>query len=148
MKSIKALTISQPFASLIGEKWIENRRWHTGYRGWLAIHAGKGLQYLSKEELTEYPAGCVIKVARLTACVSKQTILHLSKATPVALIEGTRKTWLEAVQHPHCEGPFCWILEDIVDLPEPISVNGKQGLWDWSLPSHFASLLEVRNGQK
>lgn len=48
---MKALTISQPFASLIasGEKWIENRIWYTSYRGPLAIHAGKGLQYLSRQ---------------------------------------------------------------------------------------------------
>lgn len=41
---MKALTISQPYASLIarGEKFVENRRWPTPYRGPLAIHAGKG----------------------------------------------------------------------------------------------------------
>lgn len=55
MKSMKALTISQPYASLIanGEKWIENRRWETLYRGKLAIHAGKGTQYLDRDELRE-----------------------------------------------------------------------------------------------
>jgi len=52
---MKALTISQPYASLIasGEKWVENRSWPTGYRGPLAIHAGKGTQYLDRRELAE-----------------------------------------------------------------------------------------------
>ncbi len=54
---IKALTISQPYASLIasGEKWIENRTWPTAHRGKLAIHAGVGTQYLNKSELAKYP---------------------------------------------------------------------------------------------
>jgi len=66
---MKALTISQPFASLIasGEKWIENRRWETKYRGPLAIHAGKGTQYLDRAQLAGYPAG-VVAVANLAAC--------------------------------------------------------------------------------
>lgn len=40
---VKALTVYQPWASLIalGEKEIETRSWPTNYRGPLAIHAGK-----------------------------------------------------------------------------------------------------------
>ncbi len=113
MIKIKALTISQPYASLIGEKWIENRCWNTNYRGLLAIHAGKGTQYLTKSELAAYPTGCVIKIARLAACVSKQTILDRYDAMPDYFIPGTGKPWLEAAQHKHCEGPFCWILDRV-----------------------------------
>lgn len=42
-RSMKALTIRQPWASLIGlgVKTIETRSWTTRYRGTLAIHAGK-----------------------------------------------------------------------------------------------------------
>lgn len=145
---IKALTISQPYASLIGEKWCENRSWNTNYRGWLAIHAGKGTQYLTKAELTAYPTGCVIKIARLAACVSKQSINAFDRSTH--LIPGTSKTWLEAAQHPHCEGPFCLILEDIRDLTEPLIINGKQGLWDLPEPlestDFLASYLGVNHG--
>lgn len=40
---MKALTIKQPYASLIvdGIKDIENRTWKTNYRGRILIHAGK-----------------------------------------------------------------------------------------------------------
>ncbi len=71
---MKALTISQPFASLIadGEKWIENRTWQAFYRGRLAIHAGRGTQYLDKEELAEYPTGCIVAFATLTGCIQKK----------------------------------------------------------------------------
>lgn len=42
---MKGLTLTQPWATLvaIGAKRIETRSWSTGYRGWLAIHAAKGL---------------------------------------------------------------------------------------------------------
>jgi len=52
---MKALTISQPFASLIasGSKFVENRTWPTSYRGPLAIHAGKGTQYMTRREMSE-----------------------------------------------------------------------------------------------
>lgn len=131
---MKALTISQPFASLIasGEKWIENRRWPTSYRGPLAIHAGKGLQYLDKEELAEYPSGCVIAIARLTACVELSQIANQSGGpeTRKRLIPGTNRNWSEAARHAHAEGPYCWILEDVQTI-EPVPYRGAQGLWDW-----------------
>lgn len=150
MIRIKALTISQPYASLIGPmKWIENRTWNTSFRGWVAIHAGKGTQYLSKRELSLYITGHVVKIARLAACVSYYSILENSELNPDELIDRTNKTWLQAAQHSHCEGPFCWILEDIRDIPEPIKINGKQGLWDLYLPDSMSNLLErleVSNG--
>lgn len=131
---MKAITISQPYASLIadGFKFIENRTWPTSYRGPIAIHAGKGTQYLNKQELAEYPAGCIVAMARLSACVTLKSIRERD-ATPCRhdLIEGTLKQWSDAARHIHAEGPFCWILEDIKKLDEPIPATGKQGLWEW-----------------
>lgn len=48
---MKALTIRQPWASLIaaGVKTIETRSWSTEYRGPLAIHAGKAKPERSEE---------------------------------------------------------------------------------------------------
>lgn len=42
---MKALSIRQPWAWLIvnGHKDIENRTWHTRFRGPVLIHAGKGM---------------------------------------------------------------------------------------------------------
>jgi hypothetical protein len=134
---MKALTISQPFASLIasGEKWIENRRWPTSYRGELAIHAGKGLQYLDKEELAEYPSSCVIAVAKLVACVTHEAIrakAHAHSSERNLAIPGTSKTWVETFLDPHTEGPWCWILEDVRTI-EHVPMRGAQGLWTVSL---------------
>ena len=128
---MKALTVSQPYASLIasGEKWVENRRYPVSYRGPLAIHAGKGTQYLDKRELADYPTGCVIAIARLVTCVP---------------LLGTRcgnGIWMRQLKqhgininaflgHQHTEGPWCWILSDVRRI-EPAPARGAQGLWEW-----------------
>ena len=84
---VKALTMTQPWASLvaIGENTIETRSWSTRYRGPLAIHAAKGFPadaralcqrqsyravlvrhgYASADDL---PLGCVLAVARWRTC--------------------------------------------------------------------------------
>lgn len=137
---MKALTISQPYASLIadGEKWIENRTWSTNYRGPLAIHAGLGSRYLSKTELAEYPTGLVIAIADLTACVNVEEIRERNNI-PIP-IPGTDITWLEASLHEHTEGPFCWVLENVRKI-EPVRATGKQGLWEWDQPEVQLALL-------
>lgn len=128
---MKALTISQPFASLIadGKKFVENRTWETLYRGPLAIHAGKGTQYLSRSTLATYPTGCVIAVARLAGCFRRSSIEFMasSRLPPKSSMS---RTWREIFEHEHTEGPFCWILEDVRKLAEPIPFRGAQGLFD------------------
>ncbi len=124
---MKAITISQPFASLIasGEKFVENRTWPTNYRGPLAIHAGKGTQYLCRESLADYPTGCVIAVANLVACVSREDLRSRGHGDLI----GSRFV-VDINRHKHTEGPWCWILEDVRPV-EPVPVTGKQGLWNW-----------------
>lgn len=136
MTEIKAITISQPFASLIasGEKWIENRTWPTAYRGPLAIHAGKGKQYLDRHELITYPTGCVIAIAKLVACVDIRDIRSKVGAERKCIVPGTNKFWSELQNHKHAEGPLCWVLEDVVPI-EHVTINGAQGLWNWERPS-------------
>lgn len=134
---MKALTISQPYASLIasGEKWVENRCWETKYRGPLAIHAGKGTQYLTRRELAGYSTGCIVAVAELVACVHLDKIRMMAEIKPKSIVPGTdrpgmERFWSEIQRHQHTEGPWCWVLSDIKQLCEPIRCNGMQGMWD------------------
>ena len=132
---MKAITISQPYASLIasGEKWIENRTWHTSYRGALAIHAGKGTQYMTRKELAAVPHGCIVATARLVECVELSTVRILCGPGAKSDREmHSGRAWTEIRDHKHAEGPWLWILSDIVALPEPIPFCGAQGLWDWN----------------
>ena len=72
---MKALTIKQPYASLIAEeiKEYEFRTWKTKYRGEFLIHAGKGKNKTFMEKFKklnlEYPAGYIIAKATLEDCI-------------------------------------------------------------------------------
>jgi hypothetical protein len=119
---MRALTICQPYAHLIaiGEKPIENRRWPTSYRGPLAIHAGRSRAWLD-EEVVDWPDGdlafgAIVATAMLVACLPKFN----------------RHPWRERgglFDHEHAQGPWCWVLEEVRALPEPIPAKGRQGLW-------------------
>jgi len=124
---INALTISQPYASLIadGKKWVENRTWGTHYRGLLAIHAGKGSQYLTRTQLENYPTGCIVAVAVLGACIDISGPRIWDRAFEI--VRG--RTIDDLMNHEHTEGPWCWVLENVTKLDEPVPCSGKQGLW-------------------
>lgn len=124
-----ALTISQPFASLIagGEKFVENRTWATRYRGPVAIHAGSGTQYLTPKELQEYPTGCVIAVARLLACMPLAGMRQLSRRQRIPAAGSL--TLGDVLDHEHTEGPQCWIFDAVRVLETPLKCPGQRGLW-------------------
>jgi hypothetical protein len=90
---MKAITIQQPYASLIacGEKRFETRSWKTNYRGKIAIHAGLQTYREAPNDITEQacnalgldyapfdtyfrpwgeylPTGAIIAVADLVEC--------------------------------------------------------------------------------
>jgi hypothetical protein len=126
---IKCLTISQPYASLIaeGDKWVENRRWGTAYRGLLGIHAGKGMQYLDATQLADYPTGAILAVARLVACYS---ITELRDKPYDELLADCDHTVASVLRHEHTAGPYCWILRDVRQLDPHVLYSGAQGLWE------------------
>ena len=85
-----------------------------------------GAQYLTREELAEYPTGCIVAVCQLTACFRLADLDRLGErlATVGLTIEQVR-------QHEHAEGPWCWLLQDVRRLEEPVPCRGAQGLWEW-----------------
>lgn len=132
---MKTLTICQPYAELIarGEKRVENREWPTRYRGPLLIHAGKSRSWLDGEtddELAEefgrpIEFGAIVARSRLIAC------LHID---PIKRGDYDKQyPWLK--DHPHTNGTWCWVLEDVERLAQAIPWKGAQGLWDCSSPS-------------
>ena len=128
-----ALTISQPFASLIasGEKWIENRTWFTTYRGPLAIHAGKGTQYLTAKELKQYPHAAIIAVGYLVECFELARLDARDDDEPICTPRWSdvcSKTVGDVKAHKHAEGPWCWVLGGVVKV-DAIPARGAQGLW-------------------
>jgi hypothetical protein len=143
---VKALTIQQPYASLIadGAKFVENRTWSTSYRGLIGIHASKSSSYISRAELKGYPTGCVVAIARLVACISLDDLKRDFRTAPGRMI-ATGLTVGDIFRHRYTEGPYCWILTEVHRLPEPVPTPGALGLWEWRRTEEFARAHDDRD---
>lgn len=125
---MKAITIKQPFASLIaaGIKEYEFRTWKTNYRGEILIHAGKGVdkKAMKKFELygLEYPGGCIIAKAKLVDCIKVDAEFR------EILTEKNPHIYSSIIKHTEWEG-YAFRLEDVKIL-EPIPAMGKLSIWE------------------
>lgn len=139
---MRGLTVSQPWASLIasGQKWIENRTWFTPFRGPLAIHAGKGTQYLTAKELREYPTGKIIAICELVDCFSIDFLRVVSRESAHGWHQPSGRTWRELYEHDFAEGPWCWILGNIQRV-RPVECQGALGLWTCPLEREQFTVL-------
>lgn len=140
----KALTVSQPYASLLVDgdppvKPCENRTWDCAYRGPLAIHAGKGTQYLTRQELLTYPTSAIIGVSYVRDCIHVATARQFLKQGRKYLDWGCVELG-DLLSNKHCEGPYAIVLEDVAKLETPIIIGGKQGLWN--VPDEYIAQLE------
>lgn len=159
---MKALTLTQPYASLIaiGAKTIETRDWATKYRGPLAIHAGKGLGPVGGRRgmfrlCNTSPFAEVLDAAAIWHTTA---IDHLPYGAIVAVVElvdcrptaGTRKEngwgpkyadWVhdltaqERAFGDYTPGRYGWMLTNIRALPMPIAAKGALSLWEWDPPT-------------
>jgi hypothetical protein len=115
---MKALTIRQPWASLIvaGLKDVENRSWPASYRGPLVIHAGLGMDAadVPLPDGLEMPRGVILGTAEVVDCV-----------------RGYRSAWA-------LPGAWHWVLAAPRKLATPIPAKGRLGLW---LPGEAATAL-------
>lgn len=125
---MKALTILQPWAEMIarGVKRVENRTWRTPHRGPIAIHVGKSLIWMDRENAAEWPErygvalpqageltfGAIIAVAELVDCVRVEDLPDDLRG------------------HAWAFGPWCWVLRDVRRV-EPVPCMGKQLLWNY-----------------
>lgn len=117
---IRGLTVRPPWSAMIAHmaKRVENRTWPTTYRGWLLIHAGKGVD----RDALSHPlvraamggprppaidTGAVVAVARLVDC-------HPD--------DGRCTDWSAL-------GQWHWVLGDVRPLDVPVSCRGALGLW-------------------
>ena len=141
MSILKAITIKQPWATLISlnEKKLETRSWQTKHRGAIAIHAGKQIDVeackdveisktLKKHGLgiTDLPVGAVIAIANLAQCHEVLEDHGLNAKTTGGMV--TNK---EYAFGDYSEGRYAWELKDIKVLPIPIEIKGQQRLWEW-----------------
>jgi hypothetical protein len=136
---IKAITLHQPWASLVGKyKHYETRGKATNYRGKIAIHAAimqETPDYQVNElsnllvgqeipfgSVVAMPTASVIAIADLSDCI-KMTEEFISQQTETELRCGLWKV-----------GRYAWKLENVEILDEPIPARGMPGLWEFELP--------------
>lgn len=136
---MKALTIWQPYASLIGAgiKKMETRSWYTTYRGPILIHSGQrpmrwilkhsaeealdvAIETFGMDEFMKLPTGRAICVVDLVAC-KKMTEEFIAQQDPKEIAVGD---WQP--------GRYAWILKNPRPV-EPVELLGKQGLWNADL---------------
>ena len=126
---MKAITIKQPFASLIaaGLKEYEFRTWKTKYRGVILIHAGKGIDKKAMKKFEEYgldyPTGCIIAKANLSDCVIVDSEFRN------VLTEKNTKIYSSIIKHTEWEGYGFKI--DNIEKIEPIPAKGKLSIWEY-----------------
>lgn len=128
---MKALTLIQPWAWAVchAGKRVENRTWRPppsvlGQR--IAIHAGKKYDADDAEWIAEEHGIEVPQTVPLGAIVAMARVLRAFEAGP----DGPPIT--ERARDPRgwAFGPWCWVLADVVVLPQPVPCRGAQGLWD------------------
>jgi hypothetical protein len=149
-EAMKAITILQPYASLIacGAKKIETRSWPTKYRGTIAIHAGLSHKYSGKVREAPFyealchdknsnvcykwdsmpdslPYGIVIAIADLIDCIeiNESHIYYLK----LHLKDGVGN---EYAFGDYEIGRYAWILDNVRKI-DPVPAKGMQRLWEW-----------------
>ena len=120
-RHMKALTVWQPWASLIadGRKRYETRSWPTRHRGPLAIHAGKNSGAIGKAGIGRFPLGAIVAVAEIVQC-------HRTEDIRDSLSEE------ELGVGDYSPGRFAWELVNVNPIEPPIPARGYQGLWEWT----------------
>lgn len=130
--SMRALTLHQPYASLIAVRmkpW-ETRGRRTSHRGPIAIHAGlvcrSGFADDLADELREefgvdwagsLPRGAVVAIGVLTDCV------------PAERVPEEERRWGD-----FAPGRFAWRIEEVRALHPVVPARGFQNLWRWQPP--------------
>jgi activating signal cointegrator 1 len=144
---IKALTLYEPFATLIAHhfKEVETRSWYTSYRGPLAIHAAYHRQdptELSRVtfalgahgfELPRPTFGAVVCTCDLVACLPAAGAAIRAKSLKPPF--EPRRGWAFERQFGNfTAGRWAWILRNVQRLDRAWAAHGQRKLWECELP--------------
>lgn len=151
---IKALTVRQPWASLIalGAKQMETRTRDTKVRGPVAIHAGLAMPCRRGErvqigdyEIEHDKAGLLLRGESL----SWPYRLPMGQVVAVVELFQTRRT--TSIEHApsnreralgdHGPGRFAWSLASVSPVRAYCPAKGRLGWWDWDCPDEVVSSL-------
>lgn len=146
---LKVLTLTQPWASLVGIKQIETRSWGTKYRGVLYIHASasfpkycqalcskepfkSALARLGYRRPQQLPLGKIISRCQLV------DVKHIISKDSLMLFEPENSIYPPAEPErsfgDYSPGRKAWFLADFEKLRHPIATLGKLSLWNYEQP--------------
>lgn len=134
---MNAISIKQPWASLIIEagKDIENRGWHTAFRGPVLIHASKAVDRSAFESAFELvrskPVSVPVNWLMVEGEGSDKTVDDWIEMLPRGGIIG-RAEVMDCVRHsdsPWFVGPYGHVLANPRSLPFH-ACRGQLGYWD------------------
>lgn len=148
---MKCLSLLQIWATLLayGEKEFETRDWYTPYRGWLAIHASKGikdleafLEVISSKKYLSHPTPWVRHGGIFVETLSNGNprdlfplgaVIGMAKLVEVRRVETIRDqiTTPERAFGNYDDGRWAWRFKDACLFPEPIPAKGALGIWMW-----------------
>lgn len=121
-----ALTVRQPWAACIahGPKRVENRTWFPP-RKWrlplqLAIHSSKAWAKADEAYRTD-------RIAEIWPEVRDVPIIRGAVVAVATLVSVVRSA--PGDPNPWVMGPWCWNLEDVRALSDPVPCTGHQSLW-------------------
>lgn len=168
MTTLKAITLTQPYASLmaIGAKCVETRSWpphslRPGDR--IAIHAGKGFAEGDAKDFVERcraePFRAALVAGFFAGYFQKRppqpfypgdlprgavvALARFVKAIPGDAPEIARLSELETAFGYYGRGRWGWLFEDVQAI-EPIPARGKLGIWTWEVPEGGVTYLDVK----
>ena len=133
---MKALSIKQSWvhAILREGKFIENRRWQTKHRGWIALHASINPQYgdvyprgMKTPDFDKLHHGAICGVARIVGMLTK-----------------SRSKWFDQPSRGYVN--YGWVLADVKRLRKPIKCKGALQLWNVPQMYFDRSSVSYRSG--
>lgn len=136
---MKALTIRQPWASLIvlGHKDVENRTWKTAIRGQIAIHSGQSKSIADWHSAIETVA-VVRRCSLLESEIWLKENIGCFEGLPRGKIIGTVRIDscnLKLMSPWHFLGSWGFYLSEPKAFKIPIPHKGKLGFWEVGLES-------------
>jgi len=134
---MKALSIRQPWASLIikAKKDIENRNWHTKFRGRILVHAAKGMTRGEHEGAIDFAVDAIRADPRNAGAARIVTLRELGFAFD-DLERGGFVGSVEIVdcvtdsESPWFMGRYGFVLRDPQPLPFFVPYKGQLGFFD------------------
>jgi hypothetical protein len=124
---VKTLSEINPWGMLIVfyGKDIENRTWHTDYRGPLLIHVSKKMHPMTRWILSDLQRDMGVRVTREDHYRLREQCGHIiGQVELIDCIRNSDSPWAE-------QGMYHWVLKNPIAFENPIPAKGKLGLWEY-----------------